>query len=212
MRSLRAPVTLALAGGIAAASLLLFWLARLDWAAFAGGFISIRVAGTPPYMLTDGTLPVWLTPLSATLIHGSVLHLGSNLLMLVFAGNAIERPIGPRGIMILYVVGAYAAAAAHWLVDPGSHSPLIGASGAVSALIGAYSLLFAKSRTKAIGPFSAGFLHAIWLIVAWAAINIILQLVTSGSGMPIAGVAHIGGFIAGILLARPLLAAHWRTA
>lgn len=209
---MRAPVTFALAGVVTAASLLLFWLGRLDWAAFAGGFIPVRVGGTPPYMLTDGTLPVWLTPLSATLIHGSYLHLGTNLLMLVFSGQAIERPIGARGVLVLYLVGAYAAAAAHWVVDPAGHVPLIGASGAISALIGAYSLLFARRRAKALGPLPAGLVHAAWLIAAWTAINVALQVLTSGSGMPIAGVAHVGGFIAGIVLARPLLAAHWRAA
>ncbi len=209
---MRAPVTFALAGGISVASLLLFWLGWLDWAAFAGGFLPVRVGGTPPYMLDNGMLPVWLTPLSATLIHGGILHLGSNLLMLFFAGNAIERPVGIAGVVILYIVGAYAAAAAHWAIEPASHAPLIGASGAVSALIGAYSLLFARRRSRAIGPLPAGLVHALWLIAAWAVINIALQVLTTGTDMAIAGVAHIGGFVAGIALARPLLAARWRTA
>ena len=100
-----------------------------------GGFIPARIAG----FLLPGALPVWITPLTATLLHGGLLHLALNLVMLLFCGRMVEAVVGPLGLSILYVFGAYAAAAAQYLADPLDISPMIGASGAISAVFGAYA-------------------------------------------------------------------------
>src|SRR3954469_18909246 len=71
-------------------------------------------------------LPLWLTPLTATLIHGGLVHLGFNLLILVFCGRRVENVLGPLSLVILYVLGAYAAAGAQYLVSPNSLMPMIG--------------------------------------------------------------------------------------
>jgi len=172
------------------------------------GFIPARLSIETDYL----AVPVLLTPLSCTLLHAGLLHLAMNMLMLGFTGRETERAVGPWGILILYVVGAYAAAFAQWLPDPQSVTPMIGASGAASAVVGAYSLLFGRSRAKAIGPIPAQVVHVAWLAVAWTVINLMIGYAFLGAGVAVAAAAHIGGFFAGLALAKPLLMWKWRRA
>jgi membrane associated rhomboid family serine protease len=155
-----------------------------------------------------GALPVWLTPLSATLLHASLIHIGFNLIMLVFCGREDEVALGPAGVIALYVVGAYAAAAAQYAVDPRTAVPMIGASGAISALVGAYAVLYGKRLPSRFSPEVTRWLNILWLAVAWVVVQLLVGLVSRVDGMGVAVAAHIGGFIAGILMARPLL--RWR--
>lgn len=178
-------------------------------ASMRAGFIPARLSGIP----TDfAAVPALLTPLSSTLVHGGVLHLAMNLVMLGFTGQQAERAVGRTGIFVLYGVGAYAAAFAQWLPDPQSVIPMVGASGAASAVVGAYSLLFGRSRAKAIGPIPAQAVHVLWLAVAWTLINLMVAYAFLGAGVAVAAAAHIGGFIAGLLLAKPLVRWNWRRA
>ena len=174
-----------------------------DLVAVLGGFIPARVSG-----LADipGAVPVFLTPLTATLIHGGALHLGFNMLMLGYCGKLLEMAVGSKGIVLIYVVGAYAAALFQFLGDPNSPVPMIGASGAVSAVVGAYSLLYGSRRQ--IGRSGKRVSHwgqVLWLAAAWTLVQLLIGLATHGTGVGIAIGAHIGGFVAGLLLARPLL-------
>ncbi len=175
------------------------------------GFIPVRatlgMAGD-----VGGLLPVALTPLGAALIHGGVIHLIFNLVMLVFTGVAVERALGSRGIVALYLIGAYAACLGQWMIEPRSAVPMIGASGAVSAIVGAYALLYGQRRPRDVGPVPGWLLHVAWLLVAWTLLNLAVGLVSIQAGMPIAAGAHIGGFIAGLALCRPLLLWRWRQA
>ena len=178
-----------------------------EWldAPMRAGFIPARASG----VATDyAAVPVLLTPLSSTFVHAGVLHLVSNLLILVFTGSQCERVIGAWRVAILYVVGAYAAAFAQWLPEPMAITPMIGASGAVSALFGAYSLIFGRSRAPAIGPLSARLVNVLWLGAAWIGINLLTAYAFRLEGIAIAAAAHVGGFIAGLTLAWPLL--RWR--
>ena len=75
-----------------------------------------------------------------------------NLLMLVWCGTAVERVLGRGALILLYVVGAFAAAGAQWLADPASIAPVIGASGAISAVIGAFALSFGQTRRNHPSP------------------------------------------------------------
>ncbi len=86
---------------------------------------------------------------------------------------------------------------------------MVGASGAISALIGAYAQLFGRGKAKAIGPVSAHVVHALWLGASWTVLNLVIAWTSAGSGMPIAGAAHVGGFLVGMLLLRPLLRWRW---
>ncbi|GGE77499.1 rhomboid family intramembrane serine protease [Sphingomonas prati] len=178
-----------------------------DIVPISGGFIPARVGG----LALAGAVPVWLTPLTATLIHGGIVHLAFNMLMLGFCGRYVEPSIGWIGVAILYVGGAYAAAAAQYAVDPSGMAPMIGASGAVSALFAAYALLYGERR----GRFREGRLGAalqiLWLAAAWIGLQLLVGLATV-DGNQIAAAAHVGGFLLGLLLAKPLLRLHWRKA
>jgi membrane associated rhomboid family serine protease len=139
------------------------------------------------------------------------MHLLFNLLMLGFAGRLLEQAVGGVGVGVLYVVGAYAAAATQWALDPMSAVPMIGASGAISAIIGAYSLLYGKRRAQAIGPVPADIVHIAWLAAAWIGMQLLIGAAGMG-GVTVAIGAHIGGFVAGLALARPLLLWRYRSA
>lgn len=179
-------------------------------AAYAAGFIPRRLSGL--VTVDMWAVPALLTPLSCTLLHAGLFHLLTNMLMLGYTGKEAERAVGPIGILILYVVGAYAAAVAQWLPDPLSMTPMIGASGAASAVVGAYSLLYGRNRTPDLGPIPGRVLHVLWLAVAWTVLNLMTAFAFLGAGIAVAAAAHIGGFFAGLALARPLFLWHWRKA
>ncbi|WP_431470432.1 rhomboid family intramembrane serine protease [Sphingosinithalassobacter sp. LHW66-3] len=203
--------TAALVLATSAVSLIVVLSGALVDASVIAGFIPARASGVPGFE-GYGLLPVWLTPLSCTFVHAGVLHLGMNMLMLGFTGRETERAVGVAGLLLLYVAGAYSAAAAQWLLDPDALIPMVGASGAASAVIGAYSLLFSQPRVRAIGPIPERVVHVLWLAVAWTIVNLLMWWALLGGGLQIAAAAHIGGFIAGLLLARPLLLLRWRRA
>lgn len=202
--------TVGIAAFTAACHLVLSLTRLNDLATVLAGFVPARMIGM---RWAPEAVPAVLTPLSGSLVHANLLHVGFNLLMLVFCGRFVEAAIGARGFIVLYVVGAYVAALFQFLSDPGGMVPMIGASGAVSAVVGAYALLYGQQRTKGWGPFSARFLHVLWLAAAWVGLQLLIGVAGTG-GMPgtIAIAAHIGGFLAGLALARPLLLWKYRGA
>lgn len=176
------------------------------------GFIPARISGAVQFPAGLIAVPAWLTPLSCALVHAGVFHLGMNMLMLGFTGRETERALGAKGLVVLYLVGAYAAAFAQWAAGPLSTAPMVGASGAASAVVGAYSLLYGQSKARAIGPIPAQVVHVAWLAVAWTLVNLLMATAFLRGGVAIAAAAHIGGFFAGLALARPLLRWRWRKA
>jgi membrane associated rhomboid family serine protease len=181
----------------------------------SGGFMVEQMGFIPLRFSSDAqgfVVPALLTPLSATLSHGDLFHLGFNILMLVYCGRAVEAVLGMGPMAALYVIGAYVAAAGQFIVGPMSPVPMIGASGAISAVLAVYALLFGRNDVKRWGPIPAHWVRAIWLAVAWTAIQWMIGLVSGGSGYEIATAAHVGGFLAGLALARPLLAWRYRGA
>ena len=185
---------------------------QLDWAAIQLGFIPLRVTAASAPVEHIFWIPAWLTPLTATLVHGGIAHIAFNIVMLAYCGQAAEKVVGSVGIVVLYVVGAYFAAFGQWAMGPTLVLPMIGASGAISAVVGAYALLFGKRRAKAVGPVSGDLLHILWLAVAWVGIQLLIGFAGMGMGGNIAIGAHIGGFVVGLLLARPLLLWRYRHA
>tara|TARA_R110002124_G_scaffold72652_1_gene194536 strand:- start:1356 stop:1997 length:642 start_codon:yes stop_codon:yes gene_type:complete len=178
-----------------------------------GGLFPIRLSGEALDLTAYGWLvPAWLTPLSAAFLHAGLLHLSMNMLMLLFCGRYVEQALGPALMAILYGVGAYAAAIAQYAVDTTSMVPMIGASGAVSAILGAYALLFARNRVDAVGPIPSHVVRILWLALAWIGIQLMIGVATSGDLQGIAIFAHIGGFVAGLVLTRPLLEWRFRSA
>src|SRR5437868_8211514 len=129
----KAPLTACLALATIAAWLVAALFGQEDRAMELFGFLPQAGIGTSP-------VPVWLQPLTATLVHAGFPHLLFNMIVLAFCGRPVETVLGTPGMAALYLLGAYAAAGAQYLVDPGA--PMIGASGAISAVIGAYAMLF----------------------------------------------------------------------
>ena len=214
-----ARVTLAIAGVTAIAWLLVSTIGLQEAAVNWGGFIPARVSG----MTGDEILaPVWLTPLTMTLVHGGFVHLAFNLLILLFCGRSVESIIGGRGLLILYAVGAYGAALGHWAFPVDPVVPAVGASGAISAVLGAYALLFGRNRVRVVDPRLALWLHVLWLLAAWIALQALIgfalnvvneRSVTDGPALARVAIgAHIGGFVVGLLLVKPLLLWRYRKA
>ncbi|MBN8830334.1 MAG: rhomboid family intramembrane serine protease [Sphingomonadales bacterium] len=185
-------------------------------AAIIAGFIPERVNAFAAANITLDIpwLPLWLTPLSATLVHAGWMHLVFNLLMLIFCGRYVEQLLGQGRTILIYVVGAYAAAFGQWamatlfMTPQDSVIPMIGASGAISALLGTYAVIYSQRGVNPIGPIPAHVVRIVWLAAAWTVLQLLIAL-AGGFDAFFGGIAvgaHIGGFIAGLLLARPLLA------
>jgi membrane associated rhomboid family serine protease len=182
---------------------------RSEWAALTLGFIPARLSGiAAPWP----AVPAFLTPLTATLVHSGPIHLGFNLLIFVWCGAAVERVIGKTGLVVLYVVGAYAAALAQWALDPLGVIPMVGASGAISAVMGAFALSFGRAKQVTRSPRLNRWINALWLLVAWVVLQMMMGVLAGSQGYLLATPAHVGGFAIGLLLQRPLLLWRYRKA
>lgn len=207
MNAPRTPVVNAFAVACVVVSVLLTITGWEQSAFIGGGFIPARFDSE--LIVPPGTmLPFLLTPLSSAFLHAGILHLLFNMVMLIYVGRQLEEPLGAAATVTLLVVGAYAGAFAQWLANPGSQAVVIGASGAISALIAVFALIFSRSQTRAIGPIPGHWVRALWLAAAWIGLQLLLGFAGGGEFGNIAIWAHVGGFIAGLLLARPLL--RWR--
>lgn len=184
-------------------------IAGLADAVATAGFIPARLSGL---LDIPGALPGWLTPWSSALLHGGWLHLGINMLMLAIAGSQVERIVGGAGLLLAYLVGAVVAAAAQFAVDPSSTIPMVGASGAISALFGLYAIFFGRPKLVTRNMKLNRAIHVAWLLLAWIAIQWMSGVLAGGQGVLLATPAHIGGFVAGLLLHRPLLLWRYRGA
>jgi membrane associated rhomboid family serine protease len=189
-------------------SLAAMWSGVHYWAVF-GGFIPARMTNE---LILQGAVPAVLTPWSSALLHGSLLHLGVNLLILVYAGMQVERVIGKSGLIIAYLLGALAAAAAQFAVDPSGTVPMVGASGAISALFGLYALLYGQPKQVTSHRRINRSIHVLWLLVTWVVLQWMAGVLAGGQGVMLATPAHIGGFVAGLLMQRPLLLWRYRKA
>jgi membrane associated rhomboid family serine protease len=146
---------------------------------------------------------VYLAVLYSMFLHGSLLHIGGNMLFLWIFGNNIEDRMGWIGYPIFYVVAGIVAAATQFAVQPNSTVPVIGASGAIAGVMGSYLVLFPRVRIRTlfiiiIIPLIRD-IPAMWLLGFW----FVLQFFTSpNSG--VAWMAHVGGFGFGALVTLPL--------
>lgn len=152
------------------------------------------------------TIPVaWLTLFTSMFMHGGLMHLGGNMLYLWIFGNNVEDRLGHIQFLFFYIIGGLVAALSHVLFDPSSQIPMVGASGAISAVLGAYMLAYPKARVVVLFwiVFFVRFIRvpAILMLGVW----FVMQLSgffgdMSREGGGVAWLAHIGGFIAGVVL------------
>ena len=184
-------------------------IGKAEQAALFMGFIPARLSGVD---VPWAAVPAILTPLTATLVHAGLIHLGLNLLVFVWCGAAVERVLGGAALVVLYLVGAYAAAIAQWASDPMGAVPMVGASGAISAVIGAFALSFGRAKRISSSPTLNRWINVLWLMVAWVVLQVMMGWLACGQGYLLATPAHVGGFAAGVLLQRPLLLWRYRKA
>jgi membrane associated rhomboid family serine protease len=152
-----------------------------------------------------------LTPLSSMFLHGGWMHLLGNCLFLWVFGNNVEDSMGRVRFLIFYLICGLAAAAAHVLLDPSSPVPTVGASGAISGILGAYLLLYPRVHVKMLFIFLI-FFRVIqvraWIVLlfwfGWQLVSGLPQLMTVDRKVSggVAVWAHIGGFVAGALLVK----------
>lgn len=192
---------------IVVCALTFFWQLSLG----RGQEAAVYALGVIPAVLFDEARLVseleWvapaLTPITSMFLHGGILHLAGNMLYLWIFGNNIEDAMGHARFIVFYLLCGIAAVFAQALPDTSSTIPMIGASGAISGVLGAYLLLYPHARVLVLIPLGF-FLHTMRLkagivLGIWFAMQVISSL-ASGDGPGVAWNAHIGGFVAGIAL------------
>lgn len=154
------------------------------------------------------TLPAWLTIFSAMFVHGGLLHIGSNMWFLWIFGDNVEDRMGKGRFLLFYLITGLAAAAAQIVANPTSSTPMVGASGAVAGVLGAYMLLYPHGRVLTL-MWIVWFIQfielpAIIVLGMWIALQVIQALIGQGmlGGGGVAYLAHIGGFAAGLALVK----------
>jgi membrane associated rhomboid family serine protease len=148
-------------------------------------------------------IPAGMTLFTSMFLHGSFMHLAGNMLYLWVFGNNIEDVCGHGRFILFYLLCGLAAAFAQALPDPGSEIPMIGASGAISGVLGAYLLLFPHARVYTLVPIGFVFFTQIkagWLLGFWFVFQLLSGLASSPAEGGVAFWAHIGGFVAGLPL------------
>ena len=158
----------------------------------------------------DAGQPWAVNVFTSMFMHGSILHLGGNMLFLWIFGNNVEDAMGPVKFVAFYLLGGLAALAAQGLIDTGSDVPTIGASGAVAGVLGGYILLFPRARVVTfifiIFFFTFIELPAMLILGFWFVQQVLFGVYDlsdpTGGGGGVAYFAHIGGFVFGLLAIR----------
>ena len=194
---------------IGASVLVFLWQVSLDAdagerAVFALGMIPARLFGFSELPHDLAGVPAWATIVTSMFMHGGWMHLGGNMLFLWIFGDNVEDAMGPFRFAVFYLACGAAAALTQGYLNPESEIPMVGASGAISGVLGAYLLLYPRATVRVllflgiifwIAHIPAMFVLGIWFIG---------QLVNAAMAPPdapgVAFWAHVGGFVAGMVL------------
>ena len=154
-----------------------------------------------------GSVPASLTLVTSLFLHAGWTHLLLNLVFLGWVGKYCEWAIGRWRFAGLYLLSGVAGGLLQFLVQPASLAPVVGASGAIAGVFGAYAVLFARNNVVARTVFGVGVssevLTAAWYAATWIGLQLLTGLVFNGGSSGIAIWAHIGGFVTGLLFAQP---------
>ncbi len=187
----------------------------LDIFFFKWGFIAQELTAGKPFLnlatpvgLVSIDTPVHtvFTIFSSMFIHGGFMHLAGNMMFLWVFGDNIEDRLGHVKYLVFYLIAGVAATLSQWVIDTGSQTPLIGASGAISGVLGAYLVIYPHNKIKALIIFyliTVVEMRAMWLLGAWFVWQLIQGSMSFGlaNSVSVAFFAHIGGFVAGMVLA-----------
>jgi len=173
------------------------------------GLVPCRVGEVCPASLAtrlDGAPWPWLTVFTSMFVHGGLFHVGGNMLYLWIFGNNVEDSMGKGRFVFFYLVCGVAAAVAQYLSDPTSPVPMIGASGAVSGTLGAYLILHPSAHVWTLVGFGWFWrvvpVPAVVVLGFWIVVQVVNALGTFSGGQTggVAFLAHVGGFVAGMVL------------
>lgn len=203
----RVPViTIAL---IALCALVFLWQRSLGWRAgdlalFAYGMIPAVLFGHADLPSALAVVPSWATIVTSMFLHGGWLHLGGNMLYLWIFGNNVEDSMGRGAFVLFYLLCGTAAALTQALTDTASEVPMVGASGAIAGVLGAYLVLHPRANVGVFFWFIIIFriitVPAVLVLGVWFLGQILSGVTTPTSEGGVAFWAHIGGFIAGVVL------------
>lgn len=194
---------------VAACALVYLWQLSLGeqggvGAVYAFGLIPVRLLGGAQLPPELALVPAVGTVFTSMFMHGGFMHLAGNLLYLWVFGNNVEDAMGHARFLAFYVLCGVVAALAHALSQPGSEIPMVGASGAISGVLGAYLLLYPHARVLVGIPIgiiiTTARLKALWVLGFWFVFQLVSTALDDGEGGGVAWLAHIGGFLAGMLL------------
>ena len=162
----------------------------------------------PLHIMSMSSPPGYPSPhftiFSSMFLHGGFFHVAGNMLYLWIFGNNIEDSMGHFKFIIFYFISGIIAVYIFAFVNPDSIIPMVGASGAVSGVLGAYLVLFPRAKVHTLIPL--GFymqvikVPAVFVLGLWIFVQIINGMVSGGQGGGVAWFAHIGGFLAGVVL------------
>jgi membrane associated rhomboid family serine protease len=194
---------------IAANVLVFFWQASLgETAGHAAvleyGMIPARVFGDAALHPDLVSIPPWSTVLTSMFMHGGWLHLGLNMLFLWIFGDNVEESMGHGRYLVFYLACGVAAALTQGLINPSSAIPMVGASGAISGVLGAYMLLHPQATVRVLlilgVMVTITHVPAIIVLGLWFLTQIGSAAISPTDQGGVAFFAHIGGFVAGMLL------------
>ncbi|MBI2902891.1 MAG: rhomboid family intramembrane serine protease [Candidatus Methylomirabilis oxyfera] len=171
------------------------------------GLIPVEISGGE--LLVRHPVPLYGTILTSMFVHGGLFHLAGNMLYLWIFGDNVEDSLGRVRFLLFYFLSGLAAAAAQVLSAPQSQIPMVGASGAISGVLGAYLLLYPHARVVTLVAFGWFIrlveIKAIIVLGFWIVVQLVSGLVTWGAQVGgVAWFAHIGGFVAGLVMVIPL--------
>ena len=165
----------------------------------------INTWGLVPVRLWANPQSVWITIFSAMFLHGGWFHILSNMWVLFIFGDNVEDRMGGGRYLVFYLLSGVAAALMQSFLLPGSSTPMIGASGAIAGVLGAYLVLFPRARILSLVPilfiFTVIEVPAIIFLLFWFASQLFSGFLSLGgaSGSGVAWWAHVGGFVFGLL-------------
>jgi rhomboid family protein len=175
--------------------------AKLEALVLQMGLTPAEVTGAIPYHAGP---PIWMTVVTSMFLHGGLLHLAGNMLYLWIFGNNVEDAAGHLGFLAFYLLSGLAAAGAQVAAAPSSRVPMIGASGAIAGVLGAYMVLFPHARILTLIPIFIFIrivrLPAVFVLGLWFVYQILLSGASGAAGGGVAFFAHIGGFVTGMIL------------
>jgi membrane associated rhomboid family serine protease len=193
---------------IVACVLIFFWQSSLPprqavAVVYSFGFIPALLFGDATLAAELAVIPAGMTLFTSMFLHGSFMHLAGNMLYLWVFGNNIEDVCGHGRFILFYLLCGLAAAFAQTLPNPGSEIPMIGASGAISGVLGAYLVLFPHARVYTLVPIGFVFfvqIKAGWLLGFWFVFQLLSGFGANPAEGGVAFWAHVGGFVAGVPL------------